>query len=375
MKTLYLIDGYAAIFRAFYAIRNPLYSSVTGEPTQAIYVFANMLIKLYTTLGPDYVAVAWDTPGETFRDALYGEYARLAQPTVPVTAGETPPPIAELSRPSETTTPTTADPPAQPQTGESVPIAPPQTTPPADETGPPIVPVLLIPPIVAPTYKGTRRETPNDLNTQVPRIIELLNVFQIPIIGEPQWEADDIIATLTSRILRDPAQKDVRVRIATKDKDMEQLINERVTLFDIHTGAELGETDLLAKRGITPAQVVDFLSLTGDTVDNIPGVPGVGPKTAAKLLQHFGTLDALLQALADPANLPPKTVPDKVRENLELARPTLPLSRRLVTLHPDAEFDFDLERDARAQTLQDIAPAMLAFCDALGFNSLKKAFL
>ena len=105
---------------------------------------------------------------------------------------------------------------------------------------------------------------------------------------------------------------------------------------------ETSEADLWNKRGITPAQVIDFLSLTGDVVDNIPGVAGIGPKTAAKLLQQFGSLDGILNAAP--------IIPDKVRENLEQARPLLPVSRRLVTLEKNADIPFALE-DARARPL------------------------
>lgn len=346
-----MVDGYFALFRAFYAIRHPLYSPVTGEATQAILVFAQMLLKLYA-LAPDYVVVAWDAPGKTFRDALFAEYAQFAAPE----------PLSQQMPPVEiaASVPTTTDAASNPVAPAENETAPP-ATPAADAVVPP--PVLLPPPPVS-SYKGTRRETPGSLHEQTPRILELLELFGIPVIGKPGLEADDIIATLTDRVLTNPAQSDLRVRIVSRDKDLEQLINNRVTLFDVHTGIETGEADLWNKRGITPAQVIDFLSLTGDVVDNIPGVAGIGPKTAAKLLQQFGSIDALLNAAPN--------IPDKVRENLEQARPLLPVSRRLVTLEKNANIPFDWEA-ARTRPLP--VDDLLKFCDALGFTTLKKQFL
>ena len=342
--TLYIIDGYAALFRAYYAIRKTLYSPVTGEPTQAVMVFAGMLLKLYDLVQPgDAVVVAWDAPGKTFRDALYAGYHapdREGAPDAPVVAA------GEAAGPADATLSTTGT----GDTGEGEPVSP---------------PVLL------PSYKGTRRETPDSLHDQVPRIREMLDLFGIPVIGKPGLEADDVMATLTGRVLSDPACANVRVRLVTRDKDMEQLLGDRVTLFDVHTGEERDERDLWERRGITPDQVVDYLALTGDTVDNIPGVPGIGPKTASRLLQKFGSIDTLL-------NTPPDADTNKAtqtaRQSLWEAQAQLRLSRRLVALHRDPDLPFALA-DARARPLADIAGEMVRFCDALGFTTLKNQCL
>ncbi|MBC8101766.1 MAG: hypothetical protein H7Z41_04180 [Cytophagales bacterium] len=323
--TLYLIDGYAAIFRAFFAIRRPLYSPVTGEPTQAILVFAQMLLKLYATHAPDYVVVAWDAPGRTFRDDLYARYA-LAGPGDTVTS-EPAPPWADPPSEADTTLPDTPTP-------------------------------------TAPQYKGTRRATPDSLGQQVPRILEILGQFGIPVIGKPGLEADDVIATITDRVLRDPTHPDIRVRIVSRDKDLEQLLGERVTLFDVHTDEETDEAALWTRRGVTPAQVVDFLTLTGDAVDNIPGVAGIGSRTAAKLLQQYGSLEGVLE------NLP--QIKGFWRENLEQARPTLPISQRLIALERDPEILFDLET-ARARPVP--ASELASLFETLGFARMREQML
>ena len=320
-ETLYLIDGYAALFRAFFAIRRPLYSSVTGEQTQAILVFAQMLLKLYATLDPDYVVVAWDAPGKTFREALYAEYAHLK---------------VEQAEPAEPTESTKAN----------------EATEPA--------PLLPAPPFSA--YKGTRLDTPDGLHQQKPRILELLDIFGVPVIGKPGLEADDIIATITNRVLSDPKYQNVHVRIVTRDKDMEQLISNRVSLFDIHTGEERGEAELWEKRGVLPAQIGDYLALIGDTVDNIPGVPGIGPKTAAKLLGEFGSLDALLRETERGERT------GRPWQNLTEARHDVAISRQLVALQCDDSLPFDL---AAARISPFPETGMADFCDALGFVHLK----
>jgi len=345
-ETLYLIDGYAAIFRAYFAIRRPLYSPVTGEETQAVLVFARMLHKLYTTLDPDYVAVAIDAPGKTFRDDLYGGYS-VGKPAEVETAdsGTGDEPCGDLS--------------ATVPSGGSAAPTPPEAPP-------------------APGYKGTRRETPGGLTAQIPRILELLALLGVPTVEKAGLEADDVIATLTERVTSGDPDGLRRVRIVSKDKDLEQLLSDgpdgapRVTLFDVHTGEEFGRSELWEKRGVSPAQVPDLLALTGDAVDNVPGVPGVGGRTAAKLLQEFGSLDGVLENL--------ERVPSRLRDALEEAKPvTLPLSRRLVTLERDPDlarcFDLSAARSVGRPLPRADAAGLAHFFDELGFSTLKAQFL
>ena len=127
-------------------------------------------------------------------------------------------------------------------------------------------------------YKGTREATPDDLISQIPRITQVLEHFAIPVIGVEGLEADDVIATITQRVLDDSSCKDLHIRIISKDKDLEQLLGDRVTMFDIHTDKTINVASLREDKGITPAQVIDMLALMGDTVIMCPVSKASVPK-------------------------------------------------------------------------------------------------
>jgi DNA polymerase-1 len=179
-------------------------------------------------------------------------------------------------------------------------------------------------------YKANRDEMPDELKPQIPVIIEVIEAFGIPAIGLSGWEADDILATLAHRA----EEQSVAARIVTSDKDARQLISPLVRLYNVRKDVEFDETDLLDTWGIRPDQVVDFQALVGDKVDNVPGVPLVGPKKASALLNDFGTLEDVL-ARADEA--PGK----KLSENLKTYADQARISRFLVELKRDLEFDFE----------------------------------
>lgn len=181
-----------------------------------------------------------------------------------------------------------------------------------------------------PEYKANRSEMPQELRPQIPLIVETIRSFGIPLIEHPGWEADDIIATAVEQA----ASRDMDVAIVTNDKDARQLLSPRVRLYNVRKDQYLGEPELLADWGIRPDQVVDFQSLVGDSVDNVPGVPLVGPKKAGALIQQFGTLEEVL-AHADEA---PGA---KLRENLKQFADQARLSRRLVTLRRDLPIAID----------------------------------
>ena len=271
--TLYIIDTHAEIFRAYYAIRGGLTSSVTGEPTHAVFGFAGTLIRILSELQAKYIVAAIDTPGDTFRNELYSE------------------------------------------------------------------------------YKANRSPAPDDLVTQIHRILQLLNAFGILTLGKPELEADDIIASVTQAVLDDPEAQEINVSIISRDKDLEQLLGDRVTMLDLHNDKILDVRELWETKGIKPSQVVDVLALMGDTSDNVPGVEKVGLKTAAQLIQQYGSIDGIFDNIDE--------IKGKRRENLEKAQSQLPLSKQLVTLVRDADLDFSIEQARVKQLdLQKILPLL-----------------
>ena len=295
--TLYLIDGYAQFFRAYHAIRTPMSSPVTKEPTNMSFGFLGMLLRLLRGQGKighgggraDYIAVALDVSGDrgTFRSRLY------------------------------------------------------------------------------PEYKANRPPPPEGLGVQVQRCLRTLEALGVPVIGAEGYEADDVIATLVTTLRR--ARPDLRVRIISKDKDLKQLLDDGsehaapVELFDIHNEEVITAATLRADTGLTPAQVIDYLALMGDTSDNVPGVEGVGPKTAAQLIAEYGSLDGVVAEALKPDS----KIKGKRLENIRAAADKLPLSRRLVTLHHDLEIGLDLAA-ASADAIR--LDALLPVLKELGFN-------
>lgn len=241
-RTIHLIDGSSYLYRAFYGVRR--LSNSRGLPTNAIFGFAQMVLKVLREQRPHCICAVFDTPEPTFRHKMY-----------------------EL-------------------------------------------------------YKATRQKAPEELVEQIPYIKELLRFHGIPQLEAPGWEADDVIATLTRRA----EDAGMHVVIVSGDKDLHQLIEApRVIQWDpqrdkIITGKEVEE-----RFGVTPAQIRDYLSLVGDSSDNIPGVPGVGAKTAEKLLKEYVTLDNLYSRVEEVS---PASVRKKLSENKDMAL----LSRKLVTL-------------------------------------------
>ena len=205
-----------------------------------------------------------------------------------------------------------------------------------------------------PDYKATRDVPPEDLHPQVERCTQLCNMFGVPVLSAEGFEADDVIATVCHALAD---EQDLQIRIISRDKDLQQLVDERTAMFDIHKDETLDQAAMESDKGIRPEQVVDMLTLMGDTVDNVPGVPGIGPKTAAKLIRQYETLDNLLAHLDDLSG--------KLKANIEAHQDQLSLSRELVTLRADAPVTFDL--DAAAVTAQP-TEALRATFRELGFN-------
>jgi DNA polymerase-1 len=171
---------------------------------------------------------------------------------------------------------------------------------------------------IFPEYKAHRDPMPEPLKLQIPDVLEVLAAMHVPVVRVPGYEADDVLFTYAR--LGQAAGLDVR--LYTRDKDVDQVISERVRTYDAIKQQERGPAELFAEKGIRPEQVIDYLCLIGDTADNVPGVTGVGPKTAAKLLAEHGTLEAVLAA----------THKGKLAENLAAFVPKAELTRKLITL-------------------------------------------
>lgn len=181
-------------------------------------------------------------------------------------------------------------------------------------------------------YKAHRPTMPDDLQLQIEPLYAIVRSLGLPLIIHPGVEADDVIGTLASKAV----QQQLPVLISTGDKDFAQLVCEQITLVNTMTNTRLDQQGVVDKFGVTPEQITDYLSLIGDTVDNVPGIPNVGPKTAAKWLNQYGNLESLI--------INAHEIKGKVGENLKAHLDKLPLSRQLVTIKKDVDFEFDLEK-------------------------------
>jgi DNA polymerase I len=212
-----------------------------------------------------------------------------------------------------------------------------------------------------PEYKAQRPEMPDDLRPQLDGIVNYLQAAGIASFRREEVEADDYIACLA----RQAAQTGMAVVIASADKDFMQLVSPRVGLLNPNDKSEAVWTDMQvrAKTGVPPSQIVDWLALMGDSVDNIPGVPGVGPKTAADLLNRFGSVTALFGRLDEVKS-------DKLRESLRGSAEAVRRNLRLVRLHDDLPCEFVPEN----LTEKPVAAGQLAgLFRQWGFNGLLKA--
>ncbi|MBF6650565.1 DNA polymerase I [Methylobacter sp. BlB1] len=180
-------------------------------------------------------------------------------------------------------------------------------------------------------YKAHRPPMPDDLRVQIEPLHQLIRAMGLPLIIENGVEADDIMGCLAQQA----EQEGFHVVISTGDKDMAQLVNEHITLDNTMSNVRLDIQGVIDKFGVKPEQIVDYLALIGDTVDNIPGVPKVGPKTAAKWLEEYETLENLI-ACADQ-------IKGKIGENLRASLDQLPLSKQLTTIKCDLDLPYSLE--------------------------------
>ncbi|MEA3475430.1 MAG: DNA polymerase I [Candidatus Cloacimonadota bacterium] len=210
-----------------------------------------------------------------------------------------------------------------------------------------------------PEYKATRDKMPEELIDQLEPIQNLVKSADVPHLSLPGYEADDIIGTLTQKF-----SDNCDVVIVSGDKDFYQLVNDKVTLFDLSKDKHIGKEEVKEKFGTIPDKVIDILALTGDSADNVPGIPKVGIKTAIKLVQEFGSLENIL------ANSQEIT-PEQIKENVKKFSQQGILSKELVTIDRNAPIDISLED----LTLQNIFTEDLRkFCEEYELNTFLKYF-
>ena len=187
-----------------------------------------------------------------------------------------------------------------------------------------------------PEYKATRERMPDELAEQLPKVREIVEAFNMPILEKETFEADDIMATLA----KCAEAKGLDVFLVTGDKDLMQLVNDQVKMLTMGRGGDapiiIGPAEVKTKMGVSPDLIIDLLGLMGDSSDNVPGVPGVGPKTAVSLLEQFGSMDAVLEKAEEVER---KSVREKILANLDQAR----LSKELVTLDTSVPIECTVE--------------------------------
>jgi DNA polymerase-1 len=285
---IYLLDSMAFIFRAYHAMqRQRPMSTRTGIPTAATYVFVNMINKLRKDFAPQYLAAVYDLSGPVFRDERAREMKPLRKWNVKT------------------------------QQFDQV-----------DYAG----------------YKANRAEMPADLAQQLPYIRRALEAFRIPILSYEGFEADDVIGTLSHKL----STLGHRVFVVSSDKDMMQLVTPSVSILNpTKDNLVLDPAGVEAALGVPPARVIDVMALRGDSVDNIPGAPGIGDKGSVELIQQFGTVEAALDR-ADEVKK--KTY----RESLQNNRENILLSKELVTIHTEVPIEFSID-DMRTQPVDNAA--------------------
>ena len=279
-KTLYLIDGSAYIYRAFFAL--PALNNSKGLQTNAVYGFTTTLLKIIRERHPDGIAVAFDEKGPTMRHEEFKD------------------------------------------------------------------------------YKAQRPPMPDGMKSQIPYIHRIVDALAIPGLRQAGYEADDLIGTLARKAER--AGYDVV--IVTGDKDMFQLITPHVRIYDPVKDKWSGETECRERFGVEPARVVEIMGLMGDATDNIPGVKGIGEKTAMKLIAQFGTIEELLNRVGE---VTPARIQSLLVEQAENAR----MSRRLATIEMESPVDFD---PAAFQIKPPQMELLSELLRELEFTSLLKSF-
>ena len=248
----FLIDGHAQLFQSFYAI--PELTTPTGDPINAVYGFTLMLRKLFKNQKPQYIAIAFDTKGITFRHKSFKE------------------------------------------------------------------------------YKANRKSMPDNLQTQIPLLDKVIEAYGISTFSIDGFEADDVMGTIVNKLTK----QNIETILVTKDKDMEQLIGDNVKMFDVKKNSFFDLEKFNEKWGIKPLQIIEILALAGDSSDNVPGVPGIGYKTALKLVKEWECIERILENTD-------KIKANKTKESLIKYADQARLSKFLVTIDQNVPIEFNLE--------------------------------
>lgn len=183
--------------------------------------------------------------------------------------------------------------------------------------------------VIYPEYKANRKSRPDDFLPQEERILSIVRDVGIPIFVKQGFEADDLLATMAARL----GGRGFEVFMVSSDKDLRQLINDQTKMYDVYTDEVVDAARLEQKYGFTPTEAVEIQTLMGDSTDNVPGIPGVGDKTALKLIKQYGTAEGVMAHVGE--------LKGKMKENFEKYADRIPISRQLVTLRSDVEFEFD----------------------------------
>src|SRR5882762_642906 len=303
---VFLIDTMSFIFRAYHAMaRQRPMSTKTGVPTAATYVFVNMLRKLRDDFSPEYLAAVFDVGAPTFRDQEAEAITTVRKFDIKT------------------------------QTFQEVRYS---------------------------GYKANRAEMPEDLVQQVPYIRRALEAYGIPILEQKGFEADDLIGTLA----RKAAAENYLVYVVSSDKDMLQLVNDKVLVLNPPKDNLIADAAKVEEiLGVPPERVVDVMALRGDTIDNIPGAPGIGDKGSVELIKRFGTVE---NALDHAAEVEKKTY----RESLQHNRDIVLFSKRMARIDTNVPVELDLSAmksgEPELEALRDL------FAE-LEFTSLLKELL
>jgi DNA polymerase-1 len=284
-RRLFLIDSYGFIFRAYHARARtgaPPMRTTTGLSTEAVFIFTNMLRKLFATYKPDYIAAVFESAGKTLREQEYAE------------------------------------------------------------------------------YKANRTEMPQDLGEQIPYVRRVLEAMRIPILSYPGFEADDVIGTISCKA----ADMGYDVVIVSSDKDMLQLVTNRVSMLNPAKDDTWYDPPKVSEfMGVPPERVPDLLALKGDSIDNIPGAPGIGEKGAKDLIEQFGSVEAALDRADE--------VSRKIyRESLQKNRERVLLSKKLATIERNVPIEFTLEGLAVSEP--DVAALRAAYRELEFHSHLKE---